>query len=57
MNKMIKRLGKFSVSVVFGLISGIGILWATECIKNTSEALKSAESAANSGDLEQEGPQ
>ena len=57
MTKMIKRLGKFSISVVLGLISGIGVLWATECIRNTSEAMKTAENAADSENSEQEGMQ
>ena len=57
MTKMIKRLGKFSISVVLGLISGIGVLWATECIRNTSEAMKTAENAADSENSEQEGTQ
>ena len=57
MTKMLKRLGKFSISVVLGLISGIGVLWATECIRNTSEALKTAENAADSENSEQEGTQ
>ncbi len=35
MNKLVKGIGKLGISMIVALISGIGILWATESMNNT----------------------
>lgn len=47
MNKLVKGIGKLGISMIVALISGIGVLWATESMKNSSESLKTPE---NNGD-------
>ena len=47
MSKLVKSIGKLGISMIVALISGIGVLWATESMKNMSESIKTAE---NNGD-------